>query len=104
MEYKLSSFEFSDKFSRDQKHFVIQRINSFRSKCPSDATFSGTFSLDNDQFSGSIKVLFSKGEFLAESQNTTCEELMKAIEASIWTQIEDWRANRFKDEEYKKSS
>jgi len=98
MEYKLSSFEFAGEFSREEKHFVILRINSFRSKCPSDATFSGAFNGDKNQFSGNIKVLFSKGEFLAEGVGKTCEELMEDIEGKIWQQIEVWRETRFSQE------
>lgn len=99
MEYKVSSFEFTDEFSREEKHFIILRINSFRSKCPSDATFSGSFVKKDKNFSGSINVLFSKGEFVAEGNGIGHEELMTNLEGKIWQQIEIWRETRFTQNE-----
>lgn len=99
MEYKVSSFDFDGDFTRDQKHFIIMRINSFRSKCPSDAMFSGGFKWSGNEYTGQLRVLFSKGEFLASGRGANCQALMESIETEIWQQIELWRETRFSQEQ-----
>ena len=69
MEYKLSSFKFSPKISREDKNHVIVRVNSVRTRCPSDANFSGSFEQDGKMIKGEIKVLFSKGTFVVHGHS-----------------------------------
>ena len=95
MEYKLSSFQFTPKVSREDKHLVIKRINSVRSRCPSDSNFSGSFSLDNSIFSGEIKVLFSKGTFFVSATGSNMNELLTTIINTLDDQIACWKTVRF---------
>ena len=99
MEYKLSSFDFSENLEREEKHYAIVKINSFRSACPSDARFSGSFSKENNEYSGSVKVLFSKGEFAASAKSDSIESLMDVLQEKIHKQIEAWRQTRFEQED-----
>ena len=95
MEYKLSSFQFASGFNRDDKHHVIMKINSIRSKCPSDANFSGNFTLENKIYTGEIKVLFSKGTFFVSKSGANIKELMSTIMNSLEDQIAVWKDVRF---------
>ena len=99
MEYKLSSFGFSENLQREEKHYAIVKINSFRSACPSDAKFSGEFDKEAKQYKGSIKILFSKGEFSAEETSDSIENLMELLENKVAQQIEIWRQTRFEQED-----
>ena len=81
--------------SREDKHLVIQTINSIRSKCPSDGKFTGSFSLKEKVFSGEVKVLFSKGTFAATSTGNSVPELMKSLLAHLEKQIACWQKLRF---------
>jgi len=95
VEYKLSSFQFSCDVSRDDKHQVIKKINSIRSRCPSDANFTGVFSKANKLYSGEIKVLFSKGSFFTSTTGSNMDELLKNLINSIDDQIAVWKEVRF---------
>ena len=95
MEYKLSSFKFSSDVSRDDKHHVIKKINSIRSKCPSDSNFTGSFSLSNGIYTGEIKVLFSKGTFLVTCTGSNIAELVKTLLNDLEDQISCWKTVRF---------
>ncbi len=95
MEYKLSSFKFSADITRDDKHLVIKRINSIRSKCPSDANFTGTFRLENNIFCGEIKVLFSKGTFFVSNTGSNMDELTLTLLNALEDQIACWKSLRF---------
>lgn len=99
MEYKLSSFKFSNNVKREDKNHVIMRINSIRSKCPSDARFTGEFSESNKVFNGEIKVLFSKGSFLVNKSGANIAELMTIILNSLEDQIAMWKEIRFNQPE-----
>jgi hypothetical protein len=95
MEYKLSSFKFSTDVSRDDKHLVIKKINSIRSKCPSDANFTGDFSCSNNIYDGKIKVLFSKGTFFVSGTGSNINELMQTLLNTLEDQIACWKTVRF---------
>lgn len=95
MEYKLSSFNFCQQVSREDKHHVIMKINSIRSKCPSDATFTGDFQFSNNIFTGEIKVLFSKGTFFVSRKGSNIQELMVTLINGIEDQIAVWKDIRF---------
>jgi hypothetical protein len=95
MEYKLSSFQFSNDLGREDKNQVIKKINSIRSRCPSDASFTGCFSIENKVFKGEIKVLFSKGSFFTSKTASNMEELLKIMINSIDDQITVWKEVRF---------
>lgn len=95
MEYKLSSFQFSPEVSRDDKHTVIKRVNSVRSRCPSDSNFTGSFNYKNNIFFGEIKVLFSKGTFFVANSGSNMEELLSTLINSLDDQIACWKAVRF---------
>lgn len=95
MEYKLSSFQFSAKMGREEKHHVIKRINSIRSRCPSDAHFTGDFSLEKKLYKGRIKILFSKGSFSAVASGASLDDLLKSLINSIDDQIAVWKEVRF---------
>lgn len=95
MEYKLSSFHFSNEVNREDKHHVIVRINSIRSRCPSDATFTGDFRFQNNLYVGQIKVLFSKGTFLVNRTSRNIPELMNTLLNDLEDQIAVWKEVRF---------
>lgn len=95
MEYKLSSFQFSQNVSREDKHQVIKRINSVRSRCPSDSNFTGQFSIDGNIFKGEVKVLFSKGSFFVESSAANINELLTSLINLLDDQISCWKSVRF---------
>lgn len=95
MEYKLSSFQFSSTVSREDKHLVVKRINSVRSRCPSDSNFSGQFNFENNIFSGEVKVLFSKGTFVVSATGSNMNELLTTILNSLDDQIACWKTVRF---------
>lgn len=95
MEYKLSSFRFSQDISRQQEHYIIKKINSVRSKCPSDAKFTGQFDSSHGMFSGEIKVLFSKGSFFVSNKGSCIEELMKNLINELEDQVTVWKEIRF---------
>ena len=95
MEYKLSSFQFSQNVDRQQKHHIIKKINSVRSKCPSDAKFTGQFDFDDGMLSGEIKVLFSKGSFFVSNRGSCVEDLMKALINELDDQVAVWKEIRF---------
>jgi hypothetical protein len=95
MEYKLSSFNFSSDISRDDKHHVIKRINSIRSKCPSDSNFTGSFSHQDNIFSGEIKVLFSKGTFFVQAKGSNIPELVQTLLNLLEDQVACWKTVRF---------
>ncbi len=95
MEYKLSSFHFSQDVNRRQKHYVIKKINGIRSKCPSDAKFTGEFQSENKMLSGEIKVLFSKGSFFVSNKGSCVEDLMKALISELDDQVAVWKEIRF---------
>ncbi len=95
MEYKLSSFHFSNQVSREDKHHVIVRINSIRSRCPSDATFTGDFNFQNNLFTGQVKVLFSKGSFFVSRTSSNVPELMNTLLNDLDDQIAVWKEVRF---------
>ena len=95
MEYKLSSFQFSPEVSRDDKHLVIKRVNGVRSKCPSDSTFTGHFSIENKIFKGEVRVLFSKGTFFVQATGSNMNELLTTILNSVEDQITAWKSVRF---------
>ena len=95
MEYKLSSFKFCPEINRDDKHLVIKKINGVRSKCPSDSNFTGSFSFNNDIFTGEIKVLFSKGTFFVTGSGSNVTELIQTLLNSLEDQITCWKDIRF---------
>ncbi len=95
MEYKLSSFNFSSEIDRDDKHLVIKKINSIRSKCPSDSNFTGSFTYENKIYSGEIKVLFSKGTFFVTATGSNIPELMQTLLNALEDQVACWKAVRF---------
>lgn len=95
MEYKLSSFKFSTDVDREDKHLVIKKINSVRSKCPSDANFTGTFGSKNRIFTGEIKVLFSKGTFFVNGTGSNMNELLVTLLNALEDQIACWKSIRF---------
>ena len=95
MEYKLSSFQFCEEVNRKQKHYVIKKINSIRSKCPSDAQFTGQFHFDSPMFSGEIKILFSKGSFFASNKGSSIENLMDILINELEDQVTAWKDVRF---------
>lgn len=95
MEYKLSSFQFSDQINRNDKHHAIMRVNSVRSKCPSDGSFTGNFKCENKIFHGEIKVLFSKGSFFVAETASNMDELMTALIGRLEDQVAVWKEIRF---------
>lgn len=95
MEYKLSSFNFSSEISREDKHHVIKRINTIRSKCPSDSNFTGSFSLNSKIYYGEIKVLFSKGTFFVSSSGSNVAELIQSLLNLLEDQVACWKEVRF---------
>jgi hypothetical protein len=95
MEYKLSSFGFSKNLEREDKNHAIMRINSIRSKCPSDSRFTGDFDLSNNLYFGEIKVLFSKGTFLVKQSGSNMSELMGLLLIQLDEQIAIWKEVRF---------
>ena len=95
MEYKLSSFKFCQQMSREDKNQVIVRINSVRTRCPSDASFTGLFEFRDDQFYGEIKVLFSRGSFFVKASHGTVKELMTFLLRKLGSQIDAWKQIRF---------
>lgn len=95
MEYKLSSFQFSDEINRDDKHHAIMRINSVRSKCPSDGSFTGKFAHENNLYHGEIKVLFSKGTFFVSKSASSMSDLMTVLIGGLDDQIAVWKDVRF---------
>lgn len=95
MEYKLSSFRFSADVNREDKHHAIMKINSIRSKCPSDANFTGSFEFNNQIYSGEIKVLFSKGTFFSSGTGSNVKELMQTLINLLEDQIAVWKDVRF---------
>lgn len=95
MEYKLSSFKFSSEVTRGDKHHVIKRINSVRSKCPSDSNFTGSFTESKGLYFGEIKVLFSKGCFYVSSTGSNIPELVQTLLNSLEDQVAAWKTVRF---------
>ena len=95
MEYKLSSFKFSADIGREDKHLVIKKINSVRSKCPSDSNFTGQFEVQNKIYKGEIKVLFSKGTFFVTRTGSNMNELMNTLLNALEDQIAAWKTVRF---------
>jgi len=76
------------------------RINALRSACPSDANFSGDFNVNGkDSYQGTLRVLFSKGEFGATVDASNMEDLMDKLSNKIKKQIERWRETRFDQED-----
>ncbi len=95
MEYKLSSFQFSQDIGRQQKHHIIKKINGVRSKCPSDAKFAGQFDFNDGMLSGEIKVLFSKGNFFVSGKGSCVEDLMRVLINELDDQVTVWKEIRF---------
>lgn len=95
MEYKLSSFKFSSEVTREDKHHVIKKLNSVRSKCPSDSNFSGEFRKEGHLIHGEIKVLFSKGIFNVKESGSNISELMDTMLNTLEDQISAWKRVRF---------
>lgn len=95
MEYKLSSFKFEGDVNRDDKHLVIKKINSIRSRCPSDANFTGSFTLSNNIYNGEIKVLFSKGTFFVTGTGSNMNELLNTLLNLLEDQVSCWKSVRF---------
>ncbi|MCB0376918.1 MAG: hypothetical protein KDD33_00370 [Bdellovibrionales bacterium] len=99
MEYKLSSFQFSSDILRDDKHFTIMKINSIRHKCPSDANFTGTFHRKDKIYSGEIRILFSKGQFVSQATATNMQELLRVLIDHLEDQVALWKEIRFDQKE-----
>ena len=81
--------------SREDKHHVIMKINSVRTHCPSDASFTGQFTLKNKIYEGEVKVLFSKGTFFVSKTGSNIQELMNTLINALNDQIAVWKDVRF---------
>lgn len=81
--------------SRSDKNHVIVRINSVRTRCPSDANFTGKFEDADGLISGEVKVLFSKGTFFVSRSASNISELMSVILNDLEDQIAAWKEVRF---------
>ena len=80
---------------REDKSHVIVRVNRVRTRCPSDANFTGVFDFKDGIFSGEIKVLFSKGTFFVSGKAANIKDLMTDLLGGIEDQITAWKDVRF---------
>ena len=92
---KVSFEEFEPNHSNQRK--LREYLIELEESSPSDASITAHFSKEDHNYTGSLKILSQKKDFLEENSSEDLSQLIDGLFIEIKEKIQKWKKNRFKN-------